>query len=281
MSKAGGGASRARRRAAARRDRRDSPARPSLDEVAQAARAAVLESFRPDSCIATTRVTIDVLAYFGYTGQPLAVKTAVFNQHAWRLLHAGVPVSEWPPEAHSIGIGGAGQHRPGRWDGHLVAVTTTHMIDGSLDQMSRPARGIILPGPGVFEIPAGRRGASPGTLTFRRGDGTVIMYEPIPDDLWRRSVNWSAKTPDIRRAIGTAIRTLQANLGATATRHPGRGPWQEPGRLGTRPWGTRRGSSKQVCERCGYDGQPWATFGAVLPHPGETVIWRGRRTVSN
>ncbi len=257
MSRGGVRADRARRRAAARRDLRPSPARPSLDKVAQAARAAVLESFRPDSCIATTRVTIDVLAYFGYTGQPLAVKAAVFNQQAWRLVHAGVPVGEWPPEAHSIGIGGEGRHRPGRWDGHLVSVTATHMIDGSLDQMSRPGRGIILSGPGVFEIPAGRSAASPGTLTFGRGDGTVIMYEPIPDDLWRRSVNWSDKAPEIRRAIGAAIRALQADLGTTATRHPGRDPWQEPGRLDARARGSDlqglRGASRRdrPCKRRG------------------------------
>lgn len=33
----------------------------------------------------------------------------------------------------------------------------------------------------------------------------------------------------------------------------------------------------QECERCGYDGQPWTTFGTVIPEPGATVACRGRQ----
>ena len=33
----------------------------------------------------------------------------------------------------------------------------------------------------------------------------------------------------------------------------------------------------QECERCGYDGQPWTTFGTVIPEPGATVAYRGRQ----
>jgi hypothetical protein len=31
----------------------------------------------------------------------------------------------------------------------------------------------------------------------------------------------------------------------------------------------------QECERCGYDGQPWTTFGTVIPETAATVACRG------
>jgi hypothetical protein len=75
---------------------------PSLDQIARAACSAVLESFRPDSCIATTRVVISVLRYYGLPAKPLAVKVAAFNAVAWPLADAGMPVDAWPREAHSV-----------------------------------------------------------------------------------------------------------------------------------------------------------------------------------
>jgi hypothetical protein len=150
------------------------------------------------------------------TGRPLAVKVAVFNAAARPLATAGVPVSDWPPEAHSIGIDGSGQHRPGGWNGHLIAVTGGHLIAGSLDQMSRPHRGITLSGPGVFPVAPEWGAPGSGALEFECGGGGVIMYEPIADGQWRRSVNWSRKASEIRQASGAAIRLLRAAQGSGA-----------------------------------------------------------------
>src|SRR5580698_3777331 len=100
----------------------DSPSAVGLRLAARVVRGEILQRFRPDSCIPTTRVLVSVLRYFGISARPLAVRAGAYNEAAWTLAASGVPVSAWPRQAHSVDIQAAGQHRPGGWDGHLVAV---------------------------------------------------------------------------------------------------------------------------------------------------------------
>lgn len=185
-------------------------AAPSIERIADATRTAVLRLCRRDSCIATTRVLLNVLGYYGLPGRPLPVKAAAYNRGAWTWASSGAAAADWPADAYCVGAGWLGHNRPGQWDGHLVALTPGYLVDGFLDQMSRPRRGICLPGPGVFERPAGWDPASSGRLTLQRADGTVLTYEPTRDRHWRQSPGWSATAAEIREATAATIRALKA-----------------------------------------------------------------------
>lgn len=184
---------------------------PDLEAAARSARAAVLEQFRADSCIATTRVVIAVLRYLGVPARPAAVRVAAHNAAADQLARAGIAVRDWPAEAYSVGVAASGQHRPGRWDGHLVALTASRLIDGSLDQLSRPDRGICLPGPGVFQAPSGWGRPGSPAARFKRADGTIVSYQAVRDRGWRRSPDWAGQSALIRSVTAAAIRQLRAS----------------------------------------------------------------------
>jgi hypothetical protein len=99
------------------------------------------------------RVVINVLGYFGVTSRPPAVKVALFNALAW--LAEKVPVSEWPPEAYSIGVGGPGGtvRALGRAPRRCHRLSPNRRLAGP--DVPPPARGISIPGPGVFPPPRG------------------------------------------------------------------------------------------------------------------------------
>ena len=186
----------------------DLPERVTLQDVVTVVRGNVLETFRQDSCIASTRVVIDVLDYFGIVARPRPVAAVAFNPEGYQLFLKGVPLEEWPKSAHSVGVKGTGPHVGDRWDGHLVAVNETHLFDASLDQMSRPEQGIPLEA-SVFVMPAE---VTSDQVWWERADGVVVIYGWISDGAWRRSKNWSRREPAIRQAIGRSIRQLKGEL---------------------------------------------------------------------
>lgn len=120
------------------------------------------EWMRADGCIAATRVTLDVMAYFGLIGAPLVVQTDVFNppfaKLAERLGRFPTPdevMAQDDTWVVSIGFPRDEQpdsilgHLEGRWHGHLVALFPVGqvfvMVDASLRQAERPAKQIALP----------------------------------------------------------------------------------------------------------------------------------------
>lgn len=182
-----------------------------LHHITEVTRKHILTEWHADSCIASTRVLMTVLDYFGYPSEPMPVRLAVFTRQGWDMAERGVPVAEWPNEAWSVGINGSGATNGKRWDGHLVVSLVVDdnrfMLDPSIDQVSRPQRGIILT-PSIFGIeewPAGT------PLRFERpSDGLVIMYDRLVDaGSWRRSPDWSERAWLVRRVAGAAIRELK------------------------------------------------------------------------
>jgi hypothetical protein len=190
--------------------------RPSPAEIMLASREAVLKEFRIESCIATTRVIVNVCAYYGIAAHPMPVSVAAFSRAAWKLLGDGVPVSDWPREAGSVGVGCRrllGKPLSTQWDGHLVAIAGNYLLDGSLDQVSRPQRGLSL-GPLAIGMPRD------WDRVVCRADGVVIIYQPLDDLTWRRSNNWSGRKTEFRRITGTAIRSLNCGIVHPVTREP-------------------------------------------------------------
>lgn len=108
-------------------------------------RARILERFRPDCCIASTRIAIEVLRRFGIRAKPAPCQVYIATLPLFERLQKQSFTGKFQPGEHSVGIGygvPAGT-RPG-FDGHLVAVTDDSLIDLSLDQASRPHKGIVL-----------------------------------------------------------------------------------------------------------------------------------------
>ena len=182
---------------------------PDPQRLAVVVRRAVLTEFAPDSCIASTLAVIETARYFGVKARPQATTVRVYSRVAWdqREALAEIAPADWPPGAYSVGIDG-GAHKPGRWNGHLIALTATVAIDASLDQFSRPRRGLVAE-PSAFPLPAGgwANGDPIGFECTERG--TVVIYERHADADWRRSPNWRASLPAMRRVVGLAIRELR------------------------------------------------------------------------
>jgi hypothetical protein len=125
---------------------------------AEVARPIMLWSWTPASCIAATRVTVNVLGAYGISARPYPVAAMVYNRAYMRL---AARLGRWPEieEQHadpagawSLGVGVEGDPDDPRWstrngyDGHLVALALndTLLLDASLDQASRPERDIEL-----------------------------------------------------------------------------------------------------------------------------------------
>lgn len=74
-----------------------------------------------NSCVEDTRTGIEALAHHGITARPVAVDVLAGTRAAYQLVRDGVPVSQWPDDAWTVGV----DHRepprtPSSYNGHLV-----------------------------------------------------------------------------------------------------------------------------------------------------------------
>lgn len=143
--------------------------------LATEARPLILQNFRPDSCIVSTAVACDVLAYADIPATRCEVLMIAANHAAIPCIANNVPLADWPDEAWSVGVvPGQGDSREAAWPGgHLVAIATIHpdlrlLIDLSADQANRPLRGMPILEPVVAPWD--------GSKTAVSNDTTVVMY---------------------------------------------------------------------------------------------------------
>src|SRR5206468_2721723 len=145
----------------------------------------ILRAFRPDSCIASTAVAIDVLERFGLKSQALAVEVSVFNlpfvEHLRRegtLPQTPDDVRRWQQAGcHAVDIDRK-LKRPGGWSGHLVAIAADRwLVDLSIDQVNRPQQGILL-APLAWPVKkAFLRGQQPQSIDVGQ---VVLRYRAYP-----------------------------------------------------------------------------------------------------
>jgi len=120
--------------------------------IAEVARPAVLaETGRDSTCVRMTAIACDVLSAMGYRAEPLTVAVFVSNAKFHELFLA---LGDWPtPDvsrrweaehgAYCIQI--AESKDPTRIGGHLATlIDGQFLFDGSIDQVSRPDKGIDL-----------------------------------------------------------------------------------------------------------------------------------------
>lgn len=175
------------------------------------ARPIILEYFQKDSCIASTRITVEVFSRLGFKAMPLPCQVQVYNNKFREIFERE---KHWPTKeemekwvtqgAWGIGIG-FGDHKGEGYLGHLVAIVENrYLIDSSIDQAERPHKEIFFPAILVAEINRDfRRGKEKHTIINDRG--TVMVYElKIKDRKWETSPDWtviSRHTPAIKRIL--------------------------------------------------------------------------------
>lgn len=161
------------------------------------ARPKILKCFNADSCIATTKVAVDVLNHFGYHAKPQPVRVLIYNWKLYSRLNTFDGIfreGEW-----SVGLGFEGgktiTQGVGAYAGHLVALLERekgdYIIDLSLDQASRPHKDIHLE-PSVWYLPKQWRNNEDSDIkVVLKGDKSSLIYYPIHNDDYLKSPNWT------------------------------------------------------------------------------------------
>ena len=203
------------------------PAAQVLPAVQALARPVLLDYFAPSSCVAATRIGIDVLAAFGITAIPVPVRLQVINA---AMLDLDEPPSQ-PVPAHSRGGPwcvevGADQDRA---IGHVaigvaaqVATSSRWLLDLAIDQTHRPHKNIYLTEPLLWAGVAEGLLTTPGHHEARHGPhGIVVAYRRTAEHPYRASVNWRRRITGpggpavFREATARIITATRAHLNST------------------------------------------------------------------
>jgi hypothetical protein len=192
--------------------------------------------FTVDSCVASARIVLDSLDYFGIAGVAIPVEVVAFNAAAVEVLRenadAGDPigvlgevVARWRPEdaggPWSLGLGMGMSTGDAPNAGHVVVGVPGEglLLDLSLAQASRPVKNMVL-GPSVFDEVPDEFFAEPGAVVERfvaQGSGgpVALVYRHAPVALYRTSPNWVRETTRsggravFRRVTGDVIRQVR------------------------------------------------------------------------
>lgn len=161
------------------------------------------------SCIAATRVGLEVCRYFGVPATPVATRCSVMNAPMAAAVRAGgeLDVDELKAQgAWWLDSEGTGRVEEQAWDGHLVMLAgrpgAERLVDLSADQFTRPAKGIYVE---PYHVP------HPGwPAVLVSPEGVHMSYEPLgpeaarsyqgsPD--WRRHERWRPIVAQIIRRL--------------------------------------------------------------------------------
>lgn len=147
--------------------------------------------WRTDCCIATTRALTRVFSSYGIQSHALMVELVIWNNAmrekvnaVGRVAETHEEMREWFKEcgAWTMGLGIPDPAAPDSWHGHMVVVIENRVIlDASIDQADRPARGVKFPYSITAEVDD----------TFLSGEepricisptGMLLRYQARPND---------------------------------------------------------------------------------------------------
>ena len=160
---------------------------------------------QPGYSVLAARTVIEVARYFGERGireQPVSI--AVLNDAAWQYYTAGTPISEWPPEAHSIGTLSTDDTTDGQWAGHLVVAGGGLVADYAARQFSRVMHDIHMPQAWIMPTPA-----APPPWVFVHDEGVRMVMGPVDAAGYKRTPEWRRGYRDYAAAAIKAIRDRQ------------------------------------------------------------------------
>lgn len=184
-----------------------------LERFAQVTRKHVLEFYPPDSCIATCRIGAKVLRHFGVLVRPVPVRAMAFTPDRWALHERGMALDDprLAATGHCVLIGHTGEVYESaeeggrrRWNGHLVLLThePAILVDMSLDQASRPDRGIALTEPICARIPNAQAFRDGEPVLGRTREGVVLAYIALHNDGWKTKPK---EPPEVAEAVAERI----------------------------------------------------------------------------
>jgi hypothetical protein len=186
------------------------------DRVIGVAYPLLKQRYRPDCCIAATRIFSLVADYFRVNCRPLSVRVIAFNPTAtaWAVANDQLPVEgpEWEAlvraGAWSVGVGG-GDKNPGKWPGHLAAVVDErYLVDLSLYQAYRPQHGMVLTPTFGAVTPKFLAGEAEGQVFVA---GCLCLYVACPEDhSFERALDWSSVSRH-DRTVADVVRALRAS----------------------------------------------------------------------
>lgn len=204
--------------------------------VKQSLRPLILEYFSRDSCVATARIVIDTLDYFGIVARPLAVEAIIFNGEARAIIQSGSSLAELYQVMASIPL----SRRGGPWTlglglnddpkvaaGHVVVhvPSVSELLDLSIDQASRPQKGLVL-SPMAIPLAGSAFADDPSAtvaLEVPQPDGfspAYIEYRHALRPLFQRSPNWRRTSNSgnegrkvFTEVTGRAIRMAREQVG--------------------------------------------------------------------
>jgi hypothetical protein len=167
--------------------------RKDLGIITVATREVLLTEYSADSCIASSLVGQKVLAHYGVTARPVATTVAAYNRRGREMFNSGLPFTQWPRDAWSVGVQGSGvmNFETKRYDGHVVllfkpAGSPRTLLDLSADQLDRPLKSLRVPGPVAVEMPRLWTPMDPAEITIDGPSATYIAYRPLlGGDDWR------------------------------------------------------------------------------------------------
>lgn len=191
---------------------------------ADIARQVMLDrGWRVNTCIAATRVTINVLGAFGIAARPFCTSACVYSPEWVRLRNrlgrepsieeqiaggawsVGLGLPDPPEGAEEIN---APEEGDTGYNGHLVALVADDalLLDASIDQAARPERGIVIPPEVNFmaATPEFVEGREP--IVGENNLGAVVVYrrrEDPPD--WEIAPDW-----DMHRHASVELAILRA-----------------------------------------------------------------------
>jgi hypothetical protein len=162
----------------------------------------------PNRCVLATAVGCATLERFGILAAPLPVDLCLANRAMAEWVEAGEPGGI--EEATRRGAycldtrgGEVKVHIEGRqWERHLVVLLPEReqILDLDMQQLSRPARGIVVPAAAALEWPRGRL---EGTWTL---NGCTLYLRAHPDDRsFEGASDWQV-FPELVGAVERAIR---------------------------------------------------------------------------
>jgi hypothetical protein len=181
------------------------------------ARAEILRLFLPNSCVASTRITIDVMTAFGLTARPLEVAATVHNS-AYLLAEAakGGPLTDDEERAafqisQALTLELGHEKSPDGIGGHVVTIVdNAFLVDASLDQANRPEYRISLPSVFVGDMDNPLPGPAVAFRYLVRDCGLEYRARKVERD-FRSSADWK-ESPESREVVARIVARMTRYL---------------------------------------------------------------------
>lgn len=178
--------------------------------LAEYGRAEILKWFKPDSCIASTKVAMKVLSHFKIPARPKCFTLEIMNPVYRELFDKhGHPQKEQAEEWLAQGAWEVIISDHNGEIGHVVAIADEQfLIDLSLDQASRPQKQMELE-PACAPLPAGWKREP--LLVYENENNVRLIYHPVDNEMFRVSNDWREgyrTTPVAKQVIAKITRKL-------------------------------------------------------------------------